>query len=109
MRTTRLAATTLTAAASLALIAPLATANATTTATSTTTTTSPAATDTATGGGNDRGFEVFSRSFVEDAATHTVSLPRYAGTSHGQPVTYVVTDASTKEAARRVRPRGGDR
>ncbi|MEO7062001.1 MAG: hypothetical protein ABI083_19980, partial [Lapillicoccus sp.] len=81
--TTRLAATTLTAAASLALVAPLATA-------------------TANGGGDDREFEVFSRSFVEDAATHTVSLPRYAGTSHGQPVTYVITDASTKEAADRL-------
>lgn len=47
-------------------------------------------------------FEVFASSSVEDAATHTVSLPRYDGSSHGQPVTYVITDASTREAAGRL-------
>ena len=47
-------------------------------------------------------FRVFAPSFVEDAATHTVSLPRYDGSSHGQPVTYVITDASTREAAKQL-------
>ncbi len=45
-------------------------------------------------------FKVFSRSFVEDPATHTVSLPLYQATSGGSPVSFVVTDASTKQAAR---------
>lgn len=47
-------------------------------------------------------FRVFAPSFVEDAAAHTVSLPRYDGSSQGRPVTYVITDASTKEAAERL-------
>ncbi len=47
-------------------------------------------------------FKVFAPSFVEDAAAHTVSLPRYDGSSQGRPVTYVITDASTKEAAERL-------
>ncbi len=97
--TTTLAATTLTAVAGLALMAPLATASATTGTTATTAKAGSAATG---GGGDDHEYEVFSRSFVEDARNHTVSLPRYTGTSKGRPVTYVITDASTKEAARRL-------
>ncbi len=45
-------------------------------------------------------FKVFAPSFVEDQATHTVSLPLYPATSGGSPVSYVVTDASTPAAAR---------
>ncbi len=44
-------------------------------------------------------FKVFSRSFVEDPAAHTVSLPLYQATSAGSPVSFVVTDASTRRAA----------
>jgi hypothetical protein len=44
-------------------------------------------------------FKVFAPSFVEDPATHTVRLPLYTGTSGGSPVSFVVTDASTKAAA----------
>jgi len=98
--TTKLAATTLTAVAGLALAAPLTAAGATTGAR--TGTTIKAGTATTDGAGDDHEYEVFSRSFVENAETHTVSLPRYSGTSRGRPVTYVITDASTKEAARRL-------
>jgi hypothetical protein len=45
-------------------------------------------------------FHVFSRSFVEDPATHTVSLPLHTGYVAGRPVSYVITDASTKKAAK---------
>jgi len=47
------------------------------------------------------GFEVFAPSFVEDPAAHTVSFPKYTGVSHGDTVTFVITDASTREAARK--------
>ena len=43
---------------------------------------------------------MFSRSFVEDPAAHTVSLPLYTATSGGSQVSFVVTDASTKTVAR---------
>lgn len=45
-------------------------------------------------------YQVFAPSFVEDPSTHTVSLPLYEGRSGGKPVSYVVTDASTRSAAR---------
>jgi hypothetical protein len=45
-------------------------------------------------------FHVFSRSFVEDPATHTVSLPLHTGYVAGEPVSYVITDASTEKAAK---------
>src|SRR5919199_3596126 len=35
----------------------------------------------------------------ENTTLSEVTLPLYQGTSHGQPVWYVVTDASTREAA----------
>jgi hypothetical protein len=44
-------------------------------------------------------FHVFSRSFVEDPATHTVSLPQHKGYVGGKAVTYVITDASTEKEA----------
>lgn len=47
-------------------------------------------------------YRVFSRSFVENPADHTVTLPRHQGVSHGEKVTYVITDASTSAAARRL-------
>ena len=47
-------------------------------------------------------FKVFSRSFVEDAAAHTVSLPQHTGYVGGKPVTYVITDASTQQAAKQL-------
>ena len=83
-RTIGLAAATLTAAAGVVAL-----------------TTAPAA-QAGTSSGAAHPFKVFASSFVEDAAAHTVSLPRYDGTSHGQPVTYVITDASTRDAADRL-------
>lgn len=48
------------------------------------------------------GFHVFAPSFVENPAAHTVSFPKHTGVSHGDTVTYVITDASTREAARQL-------
>ncbi len=84
---TRLAGPALVAAAGLTLLAPAASAG------------SAHAAGTAK---VDGAFRVFAPSFVEDPAAHTVSFPRYTGTSKGRSVTYVITDASTKEAARRL-------
>lgn len=50
----------------------------------------------------DDTFHVFSRSFVEDPATHTVSLPLHTGYVAGRPVSFVITDASTRAAAQRL-------
>jgi len=47
-------------------------------------------------------FHVFSRSFVEDPAAHTVSLPLHTGYVAGKPVSYVITDASTETAAKQL-------
>lgn len=91
MRPTKLALSTITTAAALALLAPVALAS-----------TASATPTVARSSAESRAFTVFSPSFVEDAAAHTVSLPRYSGWSHGKQVTYVITDASTKEAARRL-------
>lgn len=44
-------------------------------------------------------FHVFARSFHEDSAAQTVTLPLYSATSGGRPVSFVVTDASTRTAA----------
>lgn len=52
--------------------------------------------------GSTSAFSTFAPSFVEDPSTHTVSLPRHTGTSHGTTVTFVITDASTASAARRL-------
>lgn len=49
-----------------------------------------------------RSFKVFSPSFDEDVRRGTVTFPRHLGSSHGKPVTYVVTDASTRSAAQRL-------
>ncbi|WP_411283521.1 hypothetical protein [Lapillicoccus sp.] len=95
MRTsTRLAGPALIAAAGLTLLAPAVSAG-----TAHAAGTAAHAAGTATG---DSAFRVFAPSFIEDPNAHTVSLPRYTGTSQGRSVTYVITDASTKEAARRL-------
>jgi len=95
MRTsTRLAGPALIAAAGLTLLAPAVSAG-----TAHAAGTAAHAAGTATG---DSAFRVFAPSFIEDPNAHTVSLPRYSGTSQGRSVTYVITDASTKEAARRL-------
>jgi hypothetical protein len=46
------------------------------------------------------GHNLFLRSAVENADLSRVTLPLYRGTSHGQPVWYVITDASTRSAAK---------
>lgn len=46
------------------------------------------------------GHNVFLRDAVENADLSRVTLPLYRGTSHGEPVWYVLTDASTRSAAR---------
>ncbi len=63
------------------------------------------ATGSSTGSGDGfptTGFHVFAPSFVEDVAAHTVSFPKHTGVSHGDTVTYVITDASTREAAKKL-------
>lgn len=44
-------------------------------------------------------FHVFAGSFHENSAAQTVTLPLYSATSGGHPVSFVVTDASTRAAA----------
>lgn len=46
------------------------------------------------------GHNVFLRSAVENADLSRVTLPLYRGTSHGGTVWYVITDASTRSAAK---------
>ena len=46
------------------------------------------------------GHNVFLRSAVENADLSRVTLPLYRGTSHGDTVWYVLTDASTRSAAK---------
>ena len=46
------------------------------------------------------GHNLFVRSAVENADLSRVTLPLYRGTSRGQTVWYVITDASTRSAAR---------